>query len=192
MVKSTADYASEIHDLSRDRGHTENLQVLGYVGKLAGVSMEEVAQGLMHLSRSAYEASTPEAPPGRPSSSSGSTPTTLPARSRTSTRCCPRSRARWAKVRTRPSARALDAVCWAERRAADPDAHEVRRRHRGGRKEAVALGIVLDEKTIEAGEELGDTLDRSTSPSRAWSTRSATPLLGRVRQMVEGWVRGSR
>src|SRR5882724_8700550 len=58
-VKSTAEYASELHNVSAATGvSTETLQVLGYAGKLAGIGIEEVAQGLNHLNRSAYEAAT--------------------------------------------------------------------------------------------------------------------------------------
>jgi hypothetical protein len=191
MVKATADYASEVNDLSVSTGLTaENLQVLGYVGKLAGSSMEEVAHGMMHLSRAAYEAATTGGAAGEaffklgvqaydaagkvkePNQllteiASGLTRITNPTeRAALSMQLMGRSGARLTQTLTKFGGN-LDEV----------------------KKQAVSLGIVLADKTIQAGDQLGDTLDRVNFAIKGVVYAIGAPLLGKVRAMAEGWVR---
>jgi deoxyhypusine synthase len=156
MVKSTADYATEVHNLAQTTGvTTENLQVLGYAGKLAGVGMEEVASGLTHLSKSAFEASTSGGAAGEAFYRLGIDAYDASGKVKDINQLLPEVAVALGKV-TNPTERTALAMQLLGRGGArltqtfakfGGDLEAVK-------KEAVALGIVLDEKTIAQGEAL--------------------------------------
>jgi hypothetical protein len=190
-IKSTADYASEIHDLSAATGvSTDNLQVLGYAGKLAGVGLEEVAQGLAHLSRSAFEASTAGGEAGAAFFRLGVDAYDATGKVKDINQLLPEVAAALGRIQnpTERTALAMQVFGRSGARLTQTltkfggDMEAVR-------KEAVKLGIVLDEKTIQAGKDLGDTIDRVNFAIKGVIYAIGTPLLGKLRSMLEGWVR---
>ncbi len=190
-VKATADYTSQIHDLSHATGvSTETLQTLGYVGKLAGSSIEEMAQALVRLSRAAFEASTGGGEAGAAFSRLGIQAFDSGGDVRNINDLLVEVSAAIGKMQnpTEKTALALQLLGRGGARVTQAlgrfgnDLEEAK-------KQARALGIVLDEHTIKAGDALGDSIDRINFAIKGLLYAIGAPLLGRTRAMVEGWVR---
>jgi hypothetical protein len=190
-VKATAEYSSEIHDLSAATGvSTETLQTLGYVGKLAGTSMEEMAQALVHLSRSAYEASTTGGPAGAAFYRLGIDAYDASGKVKDINVLLGEVSAKLGQVQNPTEKVALSLALLGRGGARVTQAMG----HFGNnleeaQKQARALGVVLDEKTIEAGNRMEESIHRMNFALKGFVYAIGAPLLGRMRAMVEGWVR---
>jgi hypothetical protein len=197
MVKATADDAGRINDMAKSAGvSTTALQELQHAAKLSGVDLDELHQSLVFLSRSAVGAAAGSAEASAAYAKLG-------------------IQVRGADGKIRPAEHLLGEI--ADKFQGMPDgvqktALAMQLFGRGGtrmisfldeggtaiaafRQEAEQLGFVLDEKTVAAGDDLGDNLDRLHDLMIGLRNTIAGPFLAsavRLTKAILDWAKANR
>ena len=190
FVKQTADYAAELTNLSLETGiNRDTLVQFGYAGKMVGLDMESMAHGLAHLERQMYSAAQGSAEAGGIFYKLGINVTDSSGALMDVNKVLPQLADAFARTKN-PAERTALAMQLLGRGGGRWGA-VLAQGSKGLAKyseEAKALGIQLDGKTLDAGKELEDSLNRVNYAIKGVVYAIGGPLLGKARQMAEALV----
>jgi uncharacterized protein YoxC len=165
LAKSTANYADKIQDTAQAVGLTnQELQTLGHAAKLSGSSLEEVADSMKFLSRSLVAAKEGTGAQAEAFEKLGVKAVDANGRVRNANDVMGELANAFAKLPNGAEKTAMSLEIFGR---AGSRMIPMLNAGAGGlaamRKEAIDLGIVLDDAAIQAGSDFNDSLDRMTA-----------------------------